>query len=78
MDSADEASEINQHSRGAVTGRLSTRIQGPHRVEAEIKAETPGQQRARDQLAEDLRSNERRAAERINSRLEKMSSAGAT
>jgi len=70
MDSAYDAPEIKQHSRGL--GHVPIIDQNPRAAvgaKAEIKAEALAQQRAGYQLAEDVRYNERSAAERVNGRL---------
>jgi hypothetical protein len=70
MDGAYDAPEIKQHSRSL--GHVPIIDKNPRAAvgaKAEIKAEALAQQRAGYQLAEDVRYNERSAAERVNGRL---------
>ena len=70
MDSAYDAPEIGQHSRDL--GHVPIIDKNPRAapgVKAEMEAEARRQQRAGYQLAEDVRYNERSAAERVNGRL---------
>ena len=70
MDSAYDAPEIKQHSRSL--GHVPIIDKNPRAAvaaKAEIKAEARAQQCAGYQLAEDVRYNERSAAERVNGRL---------
>jgi len=70
MDSAYDAPEIKQHSRSL--GHVPIIDKNPRAAvgaKAGIKAEALAQQRAGYQLAEDVRYNERSAAERVNGRL---------
>jgi Transposase DDE domain len=70
MDSAYDAPEIKQYSRGL--GHVPIIDKNPRAAaggKGEIEAEARRQQRAGYTLAEDVRYNERSAAERVNGRL---------
>ena len=70
MDSAYDAPEIKQHSRSL--GHVPIIDKTPRAAvgaTAEMEAETRAQQHAGYKLAEDVRYNERSAAERVNGRL---------
>jgi hypothetical protein len=70
MDSAYDAPEIKQHSRSL--GHVPIIDKNPRAAvgaKAEMEAETRARYRAGYKLAEDVRYNERSAAERVNGRL---------
>jgi len=70
MDSAYDAPEIKHHSRSL--GHVPIIDKNPRAAvgaKAEMEAETRAQQHAGDKFAEDVRYNERSAAERVSSRL---------
>jgi len=70
MDSAYDAPEIKQHSRSL--GHVPIIDKNPRAAvgaKAEMEAETRARHRAGYKLAEDVRYNERSAAERVNGRL---------
>ena len=70
MDSAYDAPEIKQHSRTlAHVPIIDKNPRAAVGAKAEMEAETRAQQRAGYKLAEDVRYNERSAAERVNGRL---------